>query len=456
MEKRDLIIVGGGSGGFGAAYQALQQGTFRVTLIEKNPGLGGTSTFGGVNCWEPGVGGEGVHRQLAEYLMKRDAGFVGESYGCGVTPDTPWGRSGRSPDSYEETLVRADRTDLRRFHFEPEAMDAAMQQILHQVDTNHRLELLLQNELVAVTTDCGQIKSLTVQTPQGDRTFCPKLVIDCSAELVVARAAGCKVDVGEDAQSKYQEPSAPDHSQRILNGLTQVFRVTPDTSDYIEQIPACYTDVDLSAWLAYMQEVNGPLSCFNDYPNGDININMLPTMPGEAWLQLPHEQLKHICEARVYAYWNWVATAHNFTGYRICHLFPMLGIRESYRLVGKYVLTEKDLYDRYPVSLGKDHIVAFADHPADLHGRSNKKGGMTTFLKYGIPYECMLPNEVDNLLVACRGASFSHIAASSARLSRTMIALGEAAGAAACQCLEQNLAPENVVLHALRKRLQIV
>ena len=67
----------------------------------------------------------------------------------------------------------------------------------------------------------------------------------------------------------------------------------------------------------------------------------------------------------------------------------------------------------------------------------------------------MLPKEIDNVLVACRGASFSHIAASSARLSRTMIALGEAAGEAACQCIDRNITPAEVDLAAVRHRLQI-
>ena len=40
LEQRELVIIGGGSAGFGAAYRALQTGDFRVTLIEKNPGLG--------------------------------------------------------------------------------------------------------------------------------------------------------------------------------------------------------------------------------------------------------------------------------------------------------------------------------------------------------------------------------------------------------------------------------
>ena len=47
---------------------------------------------------------------------------------------------------------------------------------------------------------------------------------------------------------------------------------------------------------------------------------------------------------------------------------------------------------------------------------------------WGVPLRCLQPNEVENLLVACRGASFSSLAASACRLQRTMKEMGEAAG----------------------------
>ena len=71
-------------------------------------------------------------------------------------------------------------------------------------------------------------------------------------------------------------------------------------------------------------------------------------------------------------------------------------------------------------------IIAFCDHALDTHAPG---GGCTEVPNgpFGVPFRCLQPREVDNLLVACRGASFPHIAASAARLPRTMIELGEAA-----------------------------
>jgi hypothetical protein len=50
-----------------------------------------------------------------------------------------------------------------------------------------------------------------------------------------------------------------------------------------------------------------------------------------------------------------------------------------------------------------------------------------------------MPKNIDNLLVSCRGSGLSHIAMSSSRLTRTMMALGEAAGTAAALCAEQKI-----------------
>lgn len=456
IKNTDILIVGGGSAGFGAAYRAISNGNYHVTLIDKNPGLGGTSTYGGVNNWEPGYGGSGVHNILAERLLSDGTGLVAQNIEE-VTDDTPWGLSVRSADPYSETLERSFRSRMqqRRFHFEPQAMADAMLDSLRTADRSNNLEILFNTTVVSVEVCDRSIASVVAETPEGPCKIIPKIVLDCSGDIVIARAAGCAYAIGEDSQAMYDEPNAPEEAHRIVNGITLAFRVTPCDSEYIDTVPDRYSNVDLTDWLSNVEKNNRPLSCFNYYADGDININMLPTLPGETLLDLPEDEVRHIAEARVYAYWNWVQTKKNFRGYRIKEIFPMLGIRETYRLIGQYVLKEQDLRNGFSSELGPHHSIAFADHPADIHGKSNKKGGMTMFAPYGIPFECLLPNEIDNMLVACRGSSFSHIALSSARLCRTMMALGEAAGEAAVLAMRDQVMPSQIDLQELRCRLDI-
>lgn len=455
-KSTDILIVGGGSAGFGAAYRAVKSGACSVTVVERNPGLGGTSTYGGVNCWEPGCSGNGVHHILADRLMRCNAAFVGRTT---ATPawTVPWAVSERCNDPYTETLERSFRSwqEQRRFHFEPQAMADVMLQLLKESGKSGATDFFFSSNVVSVEKAERKIAAVTVNTPTEEIRIVPKIVLDCSGEIVVARKAGCAYCVGEDPIQLYHEPNAPEECRRVVNGLTQVFRVTPCSPEYVDTVPEEYADVDCTQWLKNLDDTCCPASCFNYYPNGDININMLPTLQGESWLDLTPQETVHIARARVFHYWHWVQTVKNFRGYRIKEVFPMLGIRESYRLCGRFVLKEQDLRSGAPVDLGPDHAIAFADHPIDLHGKVNQFHSPTAFAPYGIPYECMLPKEVDNLLVACRGASFSHLACSSARLSRTMIALGEAAGEAAVQCVRSDLLPFQVDIAALRRRLKI-
>lgn len=156
----------------------------RVTLVEKNPGFGGTSTFGGVNCWEPGVGGNGVHFEIAERLMRQDEGFVGVYCGPGASREKPWARSRRCGQPYEATLARAGRHILYRFHFEPAAMDRVMHEMLLEADSGEQLQILLESAVTDLEVLDRNITTVTVQTPSGKRVFAPKLVLDCSADTL--------------------------------------------------------------------------------------------------------------------------------------------------------------------------------------------------------------------------------------------------------------------------------
>ena len=162
------------------------------------------------------------------------------------------------------------------------------------------------------------------------------------------------------------------------------------------------------------------VSCFVKYPNGDININMLPTMQGAEYFNFG-DRADEIGRARVYRYWHYLQTEKKMNGYTLKCIYNA-GVRESYRLKGKYILKEQDLRaGTLPM-----RTIAIADHMMDVHGDNGLAKELDT--PYEIPLECAMTNEFDNLFIACRGASFTHIAASSARLTRTMLSMGEGVG----------------------------
>ncbi|MFC1453469.1 FAD-dependent oxidoreductase, partial [Verrucomicrobiota bacterium] len=204
-----------------------------------------------------------------------------------------------------------------------------------------------------------------------------------------------------------------------------VFRITRKGAPGIDPLPEGIPEE--LWWTDRLPSVS-----MNHYPNGDRNMNMLPTMEGDEFMRLGYAAAREECTRRVYAYWRRLqATKDEFFHYRISWIAPELGVRESYRIIGEHVLTQHDLLAGLS---GREHddTIAIADHAMDTHGPSTGRQGCAELSEpYGVPFRCLIPKGFRNLLIASRAASFSSIAASSCRTSRTMMQLGQAAGTAA-------------------------
>ena len=130
---------------------------------------------------------------------------------------------------------------------------------------------------------------------------------------------------------------------------------------------------------------------------------------------------------------------------------PFMGIRESRVTVGKYVLTAQDIL----ACRRFDDAIAVASYPVDLH---HPKGGDCTLEYcgdcYDIPYRTLVPEKVENLLVAGRCSSMNHEAMASTRVMSTCMALGEAAGRAARIALLDGVKPSEVDVEKVREELR--
>jgi len=415
--KVTVAVVGIGTAGFGCAYTLLKNGV-KTALIEKNNGFGGTSVFGGVNCWEPGVCDGELHNILADKLFKipnacavcktipggmlfgdNDGNFDKYPWGLSVTDE-----NGQYSDTLKRCLSLTGGKDYRRFQFEPKCMDKTMQDMISKYSDN--AVIMINTEFVSCKVDGRCIRSIDVKNKDGITRIYADYFVDSTGDIYLSRAAGCETTIGAEGKVAYNELSAIEDKNNI-NGVTYVFRLKKLHDKKRENEPS----------------ERMVISCFNLYPNGDINVNMLPTFKGSEYLLLG-DNADSEGKKKILEYWDWLKKEKGLDNYELEEIFPQAGIREGYRLVGRYVLTENDVISGRCDYSGK--IAAMADHPIDMHGGT--KGCTEIEKPYAIPMECLMPKEIDNMLVACRGASFSHIAASSARLSRTMLTLGESAG----------------------------
>lgn len=129
-----------------------------------------------------------------------------------------------------------------------------------------------------------------------------------------------------------------------------------------------------------------------------------------------------------------------------------LGIRESRRLKGKYVLTGTDVIHCNTT----EHDVAYGSYMVDIHDPFGKKkaiGGELEGTCYGIPYGCLVSANISNLLVCGRCISVDHIAHASTRIQGTCIQTGQAAGTAAALCLLHKTLPSELDIVRLRNIL---
>ena len=435
--KTQVCILGAGGGGTGCAYRLIKNG-IKTVIVDKNPDFGGTAVFSGVDGWEPGVSLDGIHQLLKNELEQMEMGChvvevvpnmnffdptVGIDWSKQSFAERPFGFSMATDQPYEETFkrctsIRGINGPYRRFQFEPDCMRKAIHNVF--APYNENLTTFFNHTYKACVTEDDKLKSIIITDEKGNQTeIFADYFVDASGDIILARDAGCDHTIGAEAHEEYNEPSATVKKDTV-NGATYVFRIAK-TSDpeHIDEIPVEYMSVNTGNWSP-----TTVISAMVKYPNGDVNVNMLPTIQGKEFLELG-DNADEMGRTRVYKYWHYLQTEKNFNGYTLKQTFNA-GIRESYRLKGKYVLKEQDLRDGMLKQPKIGRTIAIAEHMMDVHGENGLAKELE--IPYEIPLECSMTKEFSNLFVACRGASFTHIAASSARLTRTMISMGEGVG----------------------------
>ncbi|NKB68859.1 MAG: FAD-dependent oxidoreductase [Candidatus Latescibacteria bacterium] len=409
----DVCVVGAGSGGFGAAVAAARHGA-HVVLLEAGKGVGGTSTWAGVNNYEPVAGATGLPWEVYRALRQVDKAAALQRPRARYHPERPWGWYDCSPESdYRLSLSRRSGLPIA---FEPEALDQVMRAMIEEAGT---CDLHLETPFTQVATDGRRLTGLSTQGPSGPVQISAASYIDATANIYLAQAAGCQTAIGPEGPETYDEPGASNEGGLVLNNSSLCYRIARLQQGEKPQQQPLPPGFDL-------QSIR-PVTSIRTYPNGDLNMNPLGLMTGAETHALGDDAYAEAL-VRTRAHWHMLQTQYQFDQWKLVWLSPRLGVRESHRLVGRYVLKEQDLVAGLAA---QDHadIIALADHSIDFHGARPSREVPNG--PYGIPFRCLQTSEFDNLLVACRGASFSSIGASSCRLSRTMMVLGQAAGTAA-------------------------
>lgn len=386
----DVAVAGGGLAGVAAAVAAARRGA-RTLLVERAGAVGGMATSGYV----PPI----------------------------LRPDLAGGL-------VAEFIDRLQQRGGQQQHRHPEVMKAILLEMLRDAG----VRLLLYTTAVAPIMRGNSVTGLIIYSKAGFQAVRARVVIDCTGDADIAARAGAPFQFGRGRDKLTQAATL----MFLLGNVdTSKFpgkgRRGGNTAEYVYKARADgWWNIPYSG-AAWCEKVV-------DGPSGVINVNCMnvgginPLDPAD--LTYAHVQCFDIIWQLVEFFRRYVPGCEN--AYLVSSA-SFIGIRESRRILGEYVLTARDVLSAAVFPDGIARGFFFIDiHPADHTGDAS---GARLPGPYEIPYRCLVPRRIDNLLVAGRPISADHVAHGSIRVMGTTMALGEAAGVAAALCCKRRVRP---------------
>jgi hypothetical protein len=411
----DVIVVGGGPAGVGAGLAAARRG-MRTLVIEQFNCLGGVATAGG-------------HGHMSKYDDGAGTRVVG-----GI------------PFEVAERIVRGGigSGDTNGVYFEVEALKLLYDRMAQEAG----LESLFHTFYCEPVVSSGEIRGVVVQNKGGRQSILAKRVIDATGDGDVAFSSGCPWEMG-----------------RVGDGACQpvTLMFTIGGVDW-PKVAAWRTDYPMTHVWEQAQR-NGDMEPFQKTIMG---FWWTPTRPDQVGINFTHvvrvdatkaaQLTAATIEARRQAFHCIDVFRKYVPGMERCHMVSTpstIGIRESRRILGDYVLTEDDVTAQreFPDAIGYGSF--YIDiHCLDGPGMDKSVWRPKPPFRYQIPYRILVPRGIENLLTAGRCVSCTHVALGSLRVMVQCMAMGEAAGTAAALSIAGGTTPRALDVAALRAELR--
>ena len=397
--KFDLVVIGGGMAGTCAALSAARLGV-KVALIQDRPVLGGNNSsevrvhLGGRINLDP-------YPKLGNLVNE-----IGPSQGGNA-----------QPGSYYEDQKKLDA-----------------------VNSEKNITLFLNYHANAVEKNGDGIKAILATNTENSKQmrFEAPLFADCTGDATIGALAGADFMMGREGQSDYGEPTAPKVKDKMTMGSSVQWY--SEESAQPEYFP-------LVSWGVNINEKN-----------------VQPIKKGDwQWeTGMNYDQVKDFERIRdyglmvVFSNWSYLKNRfqenQSYKNSKLGWVAYVAGKRESRRLVGDLVLKEQDVKDQVVYPDG----TAPTSWSVDLHYPDPKNTQFfpgeeflsiakhQTIYPYPIPYRCLYSRNINNLFMAGRNISVSHVALGTVRVMRTTGMMGEVVGMAASVCKNHGVLPRNV------------
>jgi hypothetical protein len=436
--ETDVLVIGGGPAGLGAALGAAQAGS-RVVLAERYGFLGGNATAALVM---PLMSFHTAHptkeKKGATTLLPTDHG-PGEPIIAGAL------------QSLLEKLVRAGgaiQPSLETGYvvpFDPEWFKLIALEMLDEAGVQ-----FLFHSFASAALGGKRVEGAVLETKSGPIAIRARVTIDCTGDGDVAVQAGAPSEVGR--------------ADGLVQPMTLMFRIVEfqrnNFESYVTQNPKQWRGVHGLWDLVREATQAGELSL----PREDI---LFFATPHEEEVSVNSTRVTRVLGTDVWdlSYAEWMSRRQmrqiaeflrryvpGFEKSYVAQSGVQVGVRETRRVLGDYQLTADDVLAARKFG----DAIARGAYPIDIHNPT----GTGTVLKrlppgeaYDIPLRCLMPKEVEGLLVAGRCMSGTHEAHSSYRVMPIVMATGQAAGVCAALAARRNALPRAIAVEDVQREL---
>jgi hypothetical protein len=396
-KKYNVIVVGGGPGGFSAAIACAKRGVSTL-LVEKYGFLGGMATAGLVN---PFMG----------YKLK------GKNLTSGV---------------FNELIDRLEREralDEKQVIFDDEKMKIVLDNFIK----DYKVDVLFHSLFTDVEVHKGIIKAIHINGKSGKIILKGDVFIDSTGDGDLGALAGAKIEFGRKEDG-------------LCQPMTLCFRVGGISGN----LPAGELGKELTEILLEAKkrkEVNQPrenvLVFSTLIPHiYHFNTTRVIKKSGIDVFQLTEAEFEG--RRQVYELFNlFKKYSPRFKDAYIVKIACQIGVRETRRIIGKYVITEEDVISGRKFEDG----IARSNYPIDVHSPT----GSGTVIKgvkegdfYEIPFRCLIPEGLKNLFIGSRCISSTHEAHASLRVMPVVSGIGEASGIGAAIAIKKGILPIDI------------